>query len=156
MITVKDRDTTILFDGEELAHSSSYTPGKGRWIEFRLYRTTDNRYVVSRLGATLYYHSAFCDTVRRNYIDPLPSNVISKNMIPCDKCRPTLSEEFVYPEVPRHWTNVSSTPDGVLNTLMKEDEFGSLYLTNVARDLIVAATKYDDALYDAYHVQHLT
>lgn len=157
MITVKDTDRTISFTGKLLASSTSYTPGKSRWIEFKLYHTETGDYLLSRLGATLVFHSAFCDTVRRNCIDPLPSNVLAKNMVPCEKCRPQLEyEEFVYPEVPRHWAQSTPTAEGVLSFLVKYDEFDSPYYTTVARNLITDAAKNDDELRDIYYNTKLT
>ena len=156
-IEVRDTNRTITFDGMELAHSSSHHPGKGRWIEFWLYRTLDGRYVLSRLGATLYFHSAYCDTVRRNYIDPLPSSVVAKNMIPCERCKPSRDkDEFVYPEVSRHWAQVSNSPDGVVMSLKKEDENGSEYFTTVARNLIEDAAAVDAGISDSYYSETLT
>ena len=41
------------FTGEQLAHVSSKTPKKQRWIELALYRTVGGNYVYERKGMSL-------------------------------------------------------------------------------------------------------
>lgn len=155
MHTVKDGDRNLKFDGTELATSSSQAKDKYRWVEFKLYRTARGDYVLHRLGVTLYFHSAYCDVVRRNRIDPLPSEVVSVNLVPCERCNPGRSETFLYPEKPRHWAQVSATPEGVIASLKKYDEHGTEYLTGVARRLLETAAKNDADLRDAFYTEYL-
>ena len=48
--TDKFREQTIRFDGQLLGEASSYQPGKDRWSETRIYRTTANEYVIEKMG----------------------------------------------------------------------------------------------------------
>ena len=154
MFTVKDGDRSLKFDGVELATSSSQSKGKYRWVEFKLYKTAKGDYVLYRLGATLYFHSGYCDIVRRNGIDPLPSEVLSLNLMPCERCSPSRdTDTLLYPEVPRHWAQVSSTPEGVISSLKKYDENGTEYLTGVAKRLLVVAADKDDQIHQAFYTE---
>lgn len=49
---VQDGPQEIRFTGEQLAHASSYTPAKPRWIELTLYRTRAGTYVLQGVGQT--------------------------------------------------------------------------------------------------------
>lgn len=154
MYSVKDGDRVFRFEGQHLAHSTSGHTGKGRWIEFDLYKTTTGGYVLSRTGFTLFYHFGACPVVRRNGLDPLPSENIPTNSVPCPDCRPnTKSDTLLYPEHPRYWAQVCGTADGVVSCLKQQDENGTLYLTNVARLLLVQAAKSDEQIRDAYYVE---
>jgi len=50
--TVPHEDRTIRFVGTQLAHASSFAPGKTRWAELEVYRTVQGRYVVAGAGIT--------------------------------------------------------------------------------------------------------
>lgn len=154
MFTVKDGNRSLKFDGAELAHSSSKSRGKGRWVEFSLYRTPRGDYVLSRVGVTLHYHHGSCPVVRRNSIDPLPSETLASNLIPCDQCSPDKkTDELLYPELPRYWAQVSTSPEGVIASLKKYDESGTEYLTDVARRLLEQAAENDKDISDAFYTE---
>jgi hypothetical protein len=51
---VYDRERKLIFTGELLAQSSSFRPGKKRWIELRLVKTDAGSYVISGEGPSLY------------------------------------------------------------------------------------------------------
>lgn len=154
MYTVKDGDRTLKFEGTELASSSSKSRGKYRWVEFKLFKTAGGDYVLYRLGATLYYHSGFCDVVRRNSIDPLPAEVISHNLQPCERCSPQRDvDTLLYPEISRHWAQVSTSADGVVASLKKYDDNGTEYLTGVARRLLEEAAKKDEGISQAFYTE---
>lgn len=49
---MRDGARKLSFAGVLLGDASSHEPGKDRWIELRIYRTTGGRYVVERIGKT--------------------------------------------------------------------------------------------------------
>lgn len=154
MHSVKDGDRVYKFEGELLAHSSSRSDGKGRWVEFNLYRTARGGYVLSRTGVTLFYHFGACPVVRRNGLEPLPAEVLPTNSIPCPDCRPDLqADTLLYPEHPRYWAQVCETPEGVISSMRQRDAHGTAYLTEVSRRLLEQAAKADKGIHDAYYVE---
>lgn len=154
--TVKNGAQTLLFDGEELSHSTSFYPKKTRWIEFTIYRTSGGQYVVSRIGKSLIYHHAVCPTVRRNHIAPLPAQTLLDYMVPCDTCSPDIDhDELVYPETPRESAASCSNADGVVKWMKQKDENGINYLTNVAKDALEDAARVDAQIRQAYYTERV-
>lgn len=144
-------------DGDIIAESTSWYRGSDRWVEFTLYKTPSDVYVVSRRGISAVYHAETCDVVKRNKLSAVSEQDLSANYIPCIDCRPViLGPTAVYPETPRNWAQVCHTPRGVIASTMKEDKNGTLYLTNVARRLIEQAATQDDGLRREYLTQYIS
>ncbi len=153
---VKDGVRSLEFNGELIAESSSKTRGKPRWVEFKLFRTESDIYVVSRVGVSNLYHSDNCEVVSRNRLSAVDAMELSPEYTPCAVCRPDLADpEGVFPETPRSWAQVCQTAKGVIASLMKEDHNGTEYLTNVARRLLEEASIYDDEIKKAYLVEYI-
>jgi hypothetical protein len=154
MHVVQDGSRNLKFEGKELAFSSSREKNKTRWIEFTLFRTEKGHYVLSRVGVSVVYHHGTCPTVKRNNLDPLPSETIPTFMIPCDDCLPDLeSDELVYPETDRKWAQVSDSAEGVVSSLKQLDSRGTEYLTVVARVLLERAAEKDSDISDAFYTE---
>jgi hypothetical protein len=151
MHVVKDGARHLKFEGEKLSESSSRTHGRTRWIEFQLYRTTGGQYVLSRVGVSLYYHSANCAIVSRNKIQGVATEDVPAILVPCEQCSPVPgNEDVLYPEQARHWAQASDSAEGVVESLWKYDEAGARYLTHVARKLLETAARIDDGIAEAY------
>jgi hypothetical protein len=154
--SVKDGVRTLEFNGVKLAESSSRIPNKPRWVEFAVYRTPKGQYVLSRVGFSVYFHSKECYTVARNSLSPVDGMSLTADYIPCSTCKPSqLNPEGVFPETPRFAAWVCSDPLGVVNSLMKEDDNGTEYLTNVARRLLIDASAADPEIYAAFSVDRI-
>lgn len=154
--SVKDGVRTLEFDGVKLSSSSSRLPHKPRWVEFEIYRTPRGQYVLSRVGYSIFYHAKDCFTVSRNSLSPVDGLTLSPDYTACSSCRPSLLDhEGVFPETPRHAAWVCSDALGVISSLMKEDDNGTEYLTNVARRLLELAAEVDDNLHDAYYFDRI-
>lgn len=153
---VKDGVRSLEFNGELIAESSSKSRGKSRWVEFKLYRTESDIYVVSRIGVSNIYHTESCEVTDRNRLSAVDEMELSSEYTPCRDCRPVrVAVEGVYPETPRCWAQVCQTPKGVMASLMKEDHNGTEYLTNVARRLLEEASQYDDEIKKVYLVEYI-
>jgi hypothetical protein len=61
--------------------------------------------------------------------------------------------EGVYPELPRYWAAICEDAEGVVEALMKKDDFNNWYLTHVAKRLLEDAGKYDPAIDGAFREQ---
>jgi hypothetical protein len=157
MFQVKDGDRVLQFEGELLAHSSSYRPDAERWVEFDLYRTKAGAYVVSRVGYSVLYHTADCSIVRRGRHEPAPVATLTEESLPCTVCNPVTdvdqAHELIYPEKPIYWAQPCQNADSVLESLAKYDQDGARYFTHVARKLIRDAAETDLRLRDAYYVE---
>jgi hypothetical protein len=149
---VKDGVRTLKFDGELLAQSSSRIGSRPRWVEFYLFRTPKGTYVISRVGVSRYYHNGDCSVVSRNRLSAIDESELTPDAMPCTECRPSrIDPEGVYPETPRYWAQHSEQPRGIVASLMKYDDNGIEYLTNVARRLLEDAAEVDEGLADAFY-----
>jgi hypothetical protein len=152
LYTVKDGVQTWKVKGILLSSSSSRSPGKPRWVEFQLYRTPTGQYVVGRVGYSLLFHSDDCSLVTRNRLSAVDEGTLSSAAQPCEKCRPArIDPRGVYPETPRYWAVQCETPEAVIASLTQRDTNNSKYLTNVAKNLIIAAAVNDLALHKAFY-----
>lgn len=154
--SVRDGVRTLEFDGTKLSESSSRLPNKPRWVEFSIYRTPRGQYVLSRVGYSIFYHAKECFTVSRNSLSPVDGLTLSPDYIACSSCRPSrLNHEGVFPETPRHAAWVCSDAVGVISSLMKEDDNGTEYLTNVARRLLIDAAELDENIHDTFYIDRI-
>jgi hypothetical protein len=145
---------TYKFQGIVLSKSSSRVANQPRWVEFELYVTPKKQYVVSRIGMSILYHKSTCETVSRNNLNAVDGAELAGYYVPCPECRPSRMEyEGVYPELPRYWAAQCEDADGVVEALMKKDNFNNWYLTHVAKRLLESAGKYDPDIDDAFRVQ---
>lgn len=152
---VKDGNRRLVFRGQRLAFSTSKTSrSKGRWIEFELYVTENDGYVLSRVGQTRFVHSVDCPTVARNKLDSMSLDTVGsfQGLYLCPECEISLQrdEEFC-PEVPRYWAMKFFAAEDVVDALHKQDRNGNLYLTNVARDLLEDAAEQDSEIARVYY-----
>lgn len=153
MHEVKDGSRTLQFSGKLLAESSSWRPGSYRWIEFKLYKTDNGSYILSRIGVSLIFHGAACPLVKRYGLTEAPNSVLDKNALPCEECRPTRSVEIVFPEKHRYWAQVSEEATPVLEALYKYDQGGARYLTKVAERLLEDASDLDRGIEQVYRIE---
>lgn len=154
--SVRDGVRKLEFDGTMLSSSSSRLPNKPRWVEFSVYRTPKGQYVLSRIGYSIFYHAKDCYTVSRNSLSAVDGLELSGDYVACTTCKPTRADmEGVFPETPRFAAWVCSDALGVVNSLMKEDDNGTEYLTNVARRLLVDASVHDPDIADAFYVDRI-
>lgn len=150
---VRDGSRVLQFNGKMLAESSSWRRNSYRWIEFRLYKTENGSYILSRVGVSLLYHGAACPLVKRYILSEVPVAELETGAVPCEECNPDLSAALVFPEKHRHWALVSEEPDAVLEALYKYDDGGARYLTNVALRLMEQASEADEKLASIYRVE---
>lgn len=153
MHKVKDGSRTLQFNGKLLGESSSYRRGSNRWIEFKLYKTDNGSYILSRVGVSMIYHGATCPLVRKyGLVEAEPADM-KKEAIPCEECYPSLDFPILFPEIDRTWAQVSEEPEPVLDALYKYDENGARYLTHVAQRLLEQAADKDDRIEGVYRVE---
>lgn len=154
LYTVRDTAQNYRFDGELIAESSSRGYNKPRWVEFKLYKTAKGPYVVSRVGATVTFHSDSCELVKRNSrMKAVMDDEIPAHYIPCDLCKPariSVNGEGLYPEIPRYWAQICKNASGVIESLMSEDANENRYMTLVAKRLLEYASLIDDDIQEAF------
>lgn len=151
---VKNGVITYDFQGIVLARSSSRVANRPRWVEFELFITPKKQYIVSRIGMSVLYHRVECSTVSRNHLSATDGAELAGFYAPCSECKPSrINTEGVYPELPRYWAQVCEDAEGVVEALMKKDDFNNWYLTHVAKRLLEDAGKYDENIYKAFTVQ---
>ena len=153
MYEVKDGSRTLQFSGRLLSESSSWRRASTRWIEFKLYKTENGSYVLSRVGVSLVFHGAACPLVKRYNLVESSTSKLLEDAIPCEECQPSFDLPVVFPEKYRHWAQVSEDPDAVLEALYKYDQGGARYLTNVAQRLLEDASEQDERIEAVYRVE---
>lgn len=152
MYEVMDGVRKLHVDGTLLAESSSRESYKDRWVEFRLFKTKSGVYVISRVGHSILYHSSDCATVTRNRLSAANLDDLSRDLKPCRNCSPDYADpQGVYPETPRPWLGTCQNARGVVSSLMKYDDNGTEYLTNVAKSLLEAASAVDEDINSEYN-----
>lgn len=154
--SIRDRVRTYKVYGTILAESSSQEYDKARWVEFKLFKTQKNQYVLSRIGVSVLYHAGHCRIVSRNKLSAVDGNILESFYIPCSKCQPTIfDEDGVYPETNRYFALVSETARGILAALMQKDDNGIMYLTDVAQDLLQEAAEKDQEIADVLFINYV-
>lgn len=153
MYEVKDGSRRLQFNGYLLAESSSWYKGSVRWIEFKLYKTENGSYVLSRVGVSLVYHGAACSLVRRYNLTESDTINLRENAISCDECQPNRSLPVIFPEKDRTWAQVSEDSEVILEALYKYDQSGARYLTKVAERLLEQASDIDKKIENIYRIE---
>lgn len=137
--------------GELLAESTSRVGNKPRWVEFKLYRSEAGIYVLSRVGASIYFHSEDCDVVTRNKLSPISQDRLPPIYIPCPECNANrMDPDGIYPETPRYWATHTPEPEAIVEAMQKRGKDGVGYLTNVANRLLVTAAGKDPQIAGAF------
>lgn len=153
MHEVKDGSRILQFNGKLLGSSSSWRRGSFRWIEFKLYKTENGSYILSRVGVSLIYHGAACPLVKRYNLSEIPFSDLEQGAVPCEECDPSSEAKLIFPEKYRYWAQVSDDPEAVLEALYKYDQGGARYLTNVAQRLLEEASEEDQKIASVYRVE---
>jgi hypothetical protein len=153
MISIKDGNRTLQFNGRVLAKSTSKRRDSVRWIEFELYQTESGSYILSRVGVSVVFHGAACALVKRYNLQEALTSELDLNATPCEECDPDDSVELVFPEKYRHWAQVTDKPEVVLESLYKYDDNGTKYLTSVAERLLQEAAKLDSDIANVYNYE---
>lgn len=153
MYEVKDGSRTLQFNGKILGESSSWRRGSTRWIEFKLFKTENGSYILSRVGVSITYHGAACPLVKRYALTEAQVSELKEDAVPCEECYPNRNLPIIFPEKDRTWAQVSDDPAPVLDALYKYDQGGARYLTNVAQRLLEQAAKQDEKIDSIYRVE---
>lgn len=155
MYEVRDGARTLQFDGALLGSSSSHRRGSTRWIEFKLYKTENGSYILSRVGVSLVFHSGACGLVDKYKLTDVHVSKLDEDAVPCDECQPTFEAQIVFPEKYRYWAQVSEDPQAVLDALYKYDEGGARYLTAVAKRVLEESANNDDSIDLVYRFERI-
>lgn len=153
MYEVKDGSRILQFSGKLLGESSSWRRDSMRWIEFKLYRTENGKYILSRVGVSLVFHSSTCPLVKRYGLTEVQPYDIKSDALPCEECLPERDLPLLFPEKERTWAQVSDDPEPVLDALYKYDQNGARYLTHVAQRLLEQASEIDEHIDRVYRVE---
>jgi hypothetical protein len=153
MYEVRDGSRILQFSGKLLGESSSQRRDSLRWIEFKLYRTENGKYVLSRIGVSLVYHASTCPLVKRYGLMEAHPTDLRANSLPCEECFPERDLPLLFPEKDRTWAQVSDDPEPVLDALYKYDQNGARYLTHVAQRLLEQAAEEDEHIDRVYRVE---
>ena len=153
MFEVQDGSRVLQFSGRLLGESSSWRRDSMRWIEFKLYRTENGKYILSRVGVSLVFHASTCPLVKRYGLVEAQPHELKKDALPCEECLPEKDLPILFPEKDRTWAQVSDDPEPVLEALYKYDQNGARYLTHVAQRLLETASDADDQIDRVYRVE---
>lgn len=152
VIVHNGRDQTIRFDGEVLAFASTYAPGRGRWTEVVIYRSTTGEYIVSKIGRSTVVHLASSQCRRSHMLpfdrtcEPPPVPYVS-----CCKCRVNPHDDIgLVIERDLFAAKISQDARGAVAACYSKDKNGLFYLIEPAERALEAAGALDDDLWHAY------
>lgn len=149
--------TSVQFDGTRLASSTSDDGKAQRWMEYSLFKTITNLWVIERVGCSAVYHrlDSSCSA------DAIPSTIHDTDLddfIPCVAClpdRPRPGEQVLMEQARRH-AIVCETPEAVVQGLHNRDPVTKVtFITSVASRLLRAASKVDPDIEAAFMVQRI-
>lgn len=165
---VMDGGRSIRFTGALIAFASSQRPHAPRYTEFRLYRTSKNMYVISRIGCSLVFHTNTCrqaDNHRLPYgneLDIIP-NVIT--MHPCPICKPSKMDDprGLRFERERPWAGVADNAHSVvammtdsMSQVTNGRQVAAKQIPQLSARLLTLASEVDPDIKGAYMTLDLT
>ena len=154
LYVVHDGEREIDFDGDLLGVATSYSPGKARWFEVRIFKSRGGKWIVNGVGRSLVVHRPACRLLRSRADDPSLAN---ERAIACDLCFPNLpGGELIGPEVDREWAQVSDAPEAVVERLRLRDQDGVFYLPRTSLLALEQAALVDSGMAEALRApQHV-
>lgn len=158
-------DQYVYFDGTLLGRASSeYTSGgfhKPRWTEISIYRTTDDRYVITKIGKSRIVHaSQSCralknneDRLRKVDLDEGDYEFCDPNYTDAQQCWTDDSlnrASYGYLENDHATLNFADNPQGAVSACYSRDPLGVFSISWLARKALDQAFENDEDLADAY------
>jgi hypothetical protein len=142
-----DHGQQLDFEGYHLANSSSYITGKPRWFVLDIYKTIGGKYIVSGMGMSLVVHRANCNQMKEKNVILQPAIY---NSIACSFCSPDLHEDVAH-EINREWTQVSDSPQAIIEKLrLRDGKEGIWYIPRTSMIAILEATENDEKFHEAF------
>ena len=156
MHEVKDGSRTLQFNGRLLGESSSFRRGSTRWIEFKLYKTENGSYILSRIGVSIVFHSPTCSLVKRYGLKEGLVDELRDDSIPCEECNPAYNMPIVFPEtdsvaVLKEYAKKNGVIDGKWNLVTGDKK--QIYAMARKSYLAVKLGKPEE-LYDMVHTEN--
>ena len=165
--TVRDGDRALTFFGTELAFESTFGARGGqprpfddlRWTEITIYRTTEGRYILEKVGRSDVYHTPASSGGCKHGMVVLARDLDSDRR-PCVTCKPSPIRQLdtndkVSVELDRYSTRIIDTAEELVAACHETDESGYRYLTNSTRKVLATAASKDDAVSKAYFTQRI-
>lgn len=143
--------------GYFLSETSNRSPYKQHWTELRLYRTEDNRYVLSVLGCSVVYHEPHsdCNSGVTTKIADLDDDRYDE-LVPCQRCNPDdlddiPEERSVDVEQVRPTVHVCATAADLIAKL-RDPKSPSGAISGLGQRLLGNAVRLDEELKRAMNV----
>lgn len=89
--------STVSFEGHEIARVSSQFGDQPRWTEVVLYKRDEGGYVLCRYGRSIMYHRPDCRQMRGR-VDVTLVDEPSDDAWACEECQPELTNDPVFLE----------------------------------------------------------
>lgn len=166
-IELPSGDQTVHFEGSLLGRASSEYTSRGehkaRWTEIMIYRTTDDTYVVAKIGKSRIVHATEQCTVLRNNEDPLRRVDLDEDGTDYEYCDPNLPARaqcwtdaslrvarFGYLENDHSAVTLADGPQGAVAACYSRDRSGVFSVSWLAKNALAEAFEHDDDLEFAY------
>lgn len=162
--SVHDQSRTVDFTGVRLAGISSIRPGRPRWTNITLYRTSGGLYIGYRVGVSLVVHDISCMSISGKRLPGIetikPGATPAPERVACQICRPNIVQSLkddpasIRVEVDRHWTAICDTPEELYQELhtMRQGEKTFSYM---ASTLFVNAAENDPLIAEVVRTHSL-
>lgn len=158
---------TLEFDGDLLASQSSWRPGSPRWMELKLFKTTNGVYVLSKIGRSMVVHSPDCEIPRDQFGNrpELPrfqemhpgADPFTPEFFVCEECEAGGADgDFTRIEIEedRYFAAHSDDPRDMIEELYRR-KGGAKSLQRMAVDLLEEASKNDEGIARAFQASFI-
>ena len=157
-VEVLNGDQTVVFDGELLGQASSELgyrdDRRDRWSVVQIYRASEGKYVVVKIGKSRVVHASQRCRVLRSNIDP-PEEIDLRSfdtslIVACDRCHPNLISGPVFLERDHSSAVVADKASGAVAACYSRDQNGLWFLSHNSEDALRDAFEHDRQLESAF------
>lgn len=138
--------STMTFEGSEIASVSTQHGEQPRWTEMVLYKRDDGGYVLLRYGKSIMYHLPSCRQMRGR-VDLTFVDEPDEEAWPCEECKPEESTEPVFVEPDKIRATTVMNADKLVAAMWernKREPFEMRFSPLSQRLLKIAGEAYDD------------
>jgi hypothetical protein len=166
-IELRSGDQIVHFDGILLGKATSEYGYQGfhkpRWTEILIYRTTEEKYVIVKVGRSRIVHQSMDCKVLKNNEDPLRKVDLDDPDADYEFCDPNLpgykqcwtddslnAASYGYLENDHSAVTAADNPQGAISACYSRDSMGVFSLSWLAKEALEEAFEHDSDLEDAY------
>ena len=159
-VRVQDGTRFLEFDGSLIGSATSDDGRAQRWTEVNIYVTDTGKFVASKIGRSVVYHTDNKRCGRHGERSAAGKLDIINEMIPCKHCNPPSDillepDTIIRLEKTRYSAHVAESAQGLVEALHRRDGNDLVYLPRVCRRALEEAARRNDDIRSAWSVQRI-